>query len=326
MKVFVTGATGFVGRNFLEWLLRNQPHVSVTCLVRDVHKAQAQWPTLPHNVQWLAGDLLEPDSYRAALSGVNAVFHAAALVSLKNGPEFYRMNTEATRNLVAALGEGKDLQRLVFVSSISAVDRPMHEPAVDLLDEDFAPHPNTDYGKSKLLAEEVVSYSGLPYTILRPAYIYGPHPRLNSSMDRLIRDISAQTPYTRFPFPGQASGIHAQDLAAMMWLAARHPQAENEAFFVSNPQPIPIVEAFAHIASALNVPYRPLERAPEHIRRAQHRWYHRQPDHLVLRILFENFFACNPAKWYRATGFQPTFDYSAGLNDTVRWYQAHGLI
>lgn len=326
MNVFITGATGFVGRNLLDWLLRHQPDVSITCLVRDLPKAQSQWPTPPENLRWVQGDLLEPDSYRDALQGVNRVFHTAALVSLKNGPAFYRMNTEATRHLVTALGEAGDLQRFVFVSSISAIDRPMDMPANTPLNEDSDPHPNTDYGKSKLLAEEVVAYSGLPYTILRPAYIYGPHPRLQSSMDRLIRDIHNQVPYTRFPFPGRASGIHAQDLAAMMWLAAQHPQAANQSFFVSNPQPIRVADAMAHLAEALGMPYQPLQRTLSHIQKAQRLWYRRQPDSLVLRILFEDFFACDPSRWYQQTGFQPQYDNRAGLTETIRWYQTHGLL
>lgn len=326
MKIFLTGGTGFVGRNFLEWLGYHQPDAEIICLVRDLKKVQAQQSQGPKTTQWIQGDLLEPDTYQHALQEVQAVFHAAALVSLKNGPEFYRLNTEATRKLIIALGQAEALQRLVFISSISAIDRPLDIPATTPLDETSDPHPNTDYGKSKLLAEEVVAYSGLPYTILRPAYIYGPHPRQNSSMDRLVRHIIARQPYTRIPFPGHASGLHVEDLAAMMWLAAQHPQTLSETFFVSNPTPIRIAEAFAHVANALKVPFQAKSSSPEILHRAQRLWYRQQPDNPLLRILFEDAFACNPAKWYHMTGFQPRYDYQSGIEATIQWYRSHALI
>ena len=147
--------------------------------------------------------------------------------------------------------------------SISAIDRPPRESAIKPLTEETIPHPNTDYGKSKLLAEETLIQSGLPYTILRPSYIYGPHPRVGSSMDRLIRDVRDQRSYTRIPFPGRASEIHAGDLARLIWLCTGHAGAENEVFFAANPEPVVIGDVFPAVAEALGVPYkaRPVDAA-----------------------------------------------------------------
>lgn len=323
MRIFVTGATGFVGRNFLIWLLEHVPDVEMTCLVRDLNKAKAQWPQQPPNIHWLAGDLLEPSRYQAAIRQADWVFHLAALVSLKNGPEFYRMNTDATRCLVNTLAGNSMMKRLVFLSSISAVDRPFSQPAIGPLKEESLPHPNTDYGKSKLQAEEMISRSGLPYTILRPPYILGPHARPNSSMDRLIRDMLAGASYLRFPFPGRASAIAVDDLSDMLWLAGQHPHAENETFFVANPEPLRVADAVADLAQALQVPFQPLHLSPNQIERYRRRWYTTQPNHLVLRILFEDFFYCSADKWIRLTGHRPQYGYQAGLERMIDWYRAY---
>ena len=330
MKVFLTGATGFVGRNFLDWLVRHEPDTQIDCLVRDPQKAQAQWQNMPQNINkrinWIAGDLLQPETYRSQLKQAERVVHAAALVSLRNGPEFYRMNTYATQNLLNALSGSDKLQRLVFVGSISAIDRPMDQPAIGPLTEESPPHPNTDYGKSKLMAEELVVKSGLPFAILRPAYIYGPFPRINSSMDRLIHHMTAGKSYTRFPFPGRASEVYAEDLAEMIWLATHHPNVENESFFVSNPTPVRVADAYAALAKAVGAEFKPLDLSDAELARYRSLWYRQQPDNLLLRILFEDFFACAPDKWYRLTGYRPTFGFKEGLAKTAHWYRQQGML
>jgi nucleoside-diphosphate-sugar epimerase len=326
MNIFITGATGFVGRNFLEWLVYNRPEAQITCIVRDVKKAQGQWPELPANVQWLAGDLLEPQTYQSAIQKAAVVFHIAALVSLKNGPEFYRMNTEATQCLLDSLAGSQHLQRLVCLGSISAIDRPMGRPVNSPLTEESPAHPNTDYGKSKWRAEQAVIASGIPYAILRPAYIYGPYPRPNSSIDRLIRDMQAGADYLTFPYPGRVSGIYVRDLAEIIWLAGRHPRAENQAFFVSNSEPVRIADALADLAEALRVPYQPRMVSDTKMARYRRSLYHRQPDNLLLRILFEDYFYCSPKKWIQATGHHPACSYQAGIERTIDWYRRHGLL
>lgn len=326
MSIFLTGATGFVGRNFLHWLLKNEPETRICCLVRDREKAESQWGGTPKNVHWVVGDLLEASTYQKALQEAERVVHAAALVSLKNGPEFYRMNTDTTRILLSVLKNSVRLQRLVFVSSISAVDRPMTQTAIGPLDEETPPQPNTDYGKSKRLAEECVVESGVPYTILRPSYIYGAYPRPNSSMDRLIRHIAAGEHYTRFTFPGRASEIYAEDLAEIIWLATYHPQTENNIFFVSNPEPVTIASAFTDLASVLGVSRQPIPLSSEGLKRFQQLLYRKHPDHLILRILFEDFFYCSSEKWYRLTGYKPRFGYQEGMRRTVHRYRELGLL
>lgn len=326
MRLFLTGATGFVGRNYLEWVLRHQPEVAVTALVRDPQKAAAQWPDSPHRLRWQAGDLLQPDTYRDALLQADVAVHAAALVSLRNGPEFYAQNTTATRQLLSVLAESNRLRRLVYVGSISAIDRPPHELAVGPLTEDSPPHPNTDYGRSKWQAEEAVRGSGLPFTIMRPAYIYGPHPRLNSSMDRLVKHVMAGEHYTRYPFSGRASAIYAEDLAEMLGVAGQHPATLNRDFFICDPEPVHTGQVFGEVARALGVPFQPLERSPGQIAETHRRLLARQPENLILRILFEDYFYCSPARWYKLTGTRPRYGYPEGLARTVAWMRRHGLL
>lgn len=326
MAVFITGATGFLGRNLLAYLVARHPERQIICLVRDLEKAKSQWPESCNNVNWLPGDLLAPDTYRKEINQAELVFHVAALVSLKNGPEFYTQNTETTRHLLEALRFSQHLQRLVFVSSISAVDRPWELPATELLTEASPLRPNTDYGQSKLQAERLIQESGLPYTIMIPAYIYGPYPRPNSSMERLIRDMVAGKGYTRFPFPGEASAIHVADLAIALWLAASHQDTLNERFFIANPEPIRIQDAYALLAEALGLSFTFHPVDSKSLSRYENRWRTAQPDSLILRILFERYFACSAAKWYQTTRYQPRYTLGEGIDLTVNWYREQGFL
>ena len=116
-RAFVTGATGFVGRNLVEKLLPSE--WDVTALVRDPQSAPT---TLPKNIRTVAGDVTDRDSVIAAMpSEVDAVFHIAGdtnLWSANNGKQT-RVNVDGSRNVVdAALA--KRAKKLVATSSTAA--------------------------------------------------------------------------------------------------------------------------------------------------------------------------------------------------------------
>ncbi|WP_303675226.1 NAD-dependent epimerase/dehydratase family protein [Vampirovibrio chlorellavorus] len=317
MTIFVTGSTGFVGRNLLEYLVKTQPQQQFVCLVRDLAKARAQWAQQPPNIRWLVGDLLRPDTYREALQSAELVFHVAALVGLRDGDAFFTQNTEATRQLVYTLTASNRLRRLVFVSSISATDRYPGSPATDCMTEAFPSQPQTDYGRSKLQAEQRIMASGLPYTIMAPAYIYGPHLRAGASTERLINDLKAGKRYTRFPFPGAVSAIHVEDLSEALWIAATHPNTLNERFLISHPQPVSIVEALATLADCLGLHHTFTPSPNSNLERYRRKKPAPGGNAILRRILWEHYFACSPAKWYRATGHQPAIAFSDGVRKTL---------
>ncbi len=314
----MTGGTGFVGRNTVEFLLNNLPDLELTCLVRHPDKAAF----MQDRVKQVHGDLLRPETYKSAVETADIILHMASLVSLKNGLEFYVQNTEATKALLRMAFFSKNLQRFVYTGSIAAIDRPPHLPVSGPLTESSLPHPNTDYGKSKLQAMDAVVHSGLPYTVLTPAYIYGPHPRVNSSMDRLIKDVAAGKPYTRIPFPGRASYIYVENLADLIWQAALNPAARNEVFFASEQEPIQVGEAFQQAAKALGVDYSP--RTISDMGRFRSFLYHRDPNNPLLQILFEDYFYCSSEKVHQILNYRPRFGMMEGVEKTLQWYRKQG--
>ena len=148
--VFVTGATGYVGRFLVRRLVEASLRVRCLALPGDTIEPLAVLP-----VEVVRGDVTRLETLLAHGDGVGAIVHAAAAM-LPNPPDLVeRVNVEGTRN-VLAFAKRSGVKRFVYLSAVSAV---------------YAR--KNSYGRSKVEAERLVRESGLRYTILRPTMIYG---------------------------------------------------------------------------------------------------------------------------------------------------------
>ena len=166
MKVFVTGATGFIGGNLTRELLRQG--YQVRALVR---KGTDRKAIAGLNVELAEGDLLDAKSLEDALSGCEALFHVAALYGFwaANPRLFYDTNVRGTENIMRAARKN-NIKKIVYTSSESVVGVAKHsigdESGRGCLDQ--IP---SDYKKSKFLAEEAAAKmcsDGLPVVIVNP--------------------------------------------------------------------------------------------------------------------------------------------------------------
>jgi NADH dehydrogenase len=160
--VLVTGGTGFVGR-----------HVVRRLEGRPVRAMARRAPAgLPAGVEVVPADLTKPDTLPAALAGVEAVVHAAALTA--NVKEPYRgayddVNRRGTENLVAAAGEA-GVRRLVVMSGLGT-----------------RPAPPGTYMATRWGLEEAVRASGIPFVILQPSVLFGDGAEFVAALTRLVR-------------------------------------------------------------------------------------------------------------------------------------------
>lgn len=167
----VTGATGFIGGRLVGALLKaGEP---VRALVRDPDRARR---LLDPRVELCTGDLTQPATLAAAVSGCARVYHAAAVVSF-SGPRarFEQVNVAGTRHLLAAC-RAAGVRRLLHVSSVAAAG-PATTPRV----EDDLPAPQSDaYAQTKALQEQAVlaaGRAGLDVVVVRPSMVFGPGDR-----------------------------------------------------------------------------------------------------------------------------------------------------
>lgn len=210
MKVLVTGATGFVGSNVAAALAARGDQVRV--LRRATSRLNALEGVC---VEYVVGDILDPDSLATAVRGCEVVFHVAATAQYwRSGKEtIYRVNVEGTRNVMqAALAAG--VERIVHTSSVAALGYP---PRGTMADESQTFPPELSwwpYGHSKHLAELEVrkaAAQGLPAVIVNPTIVIGPRD-VNFVSGSLIRaSVKGQL---RIVPPGGSNVVHSDDVVA----------------------------------------------------------------------------------------------------------------
>jgi len=302
MRVLVTGASGFVGRALVEDLAA-QGH-----RVRAAMRQPAD--IFSRTVEVVAvSDLARPLEWRTLLSDINAVVHLAGIAHITSGiaDDLYdRVNRAATAALAAAAARDR-IERLVFVSSIRA----QVGPACDHpLTEADPPHPVDAYGRSKLAAENAIRAAQLPFTILRPALIYGPG--VKGNLADLIRIARSPWPLPLGALRNRRSLLARGNLVAAIHLALVAPAMVNETYVVADPEPLAVAEIVAALRAGLGrgprlVPMPPslLALALRATGRAQ-LWDRIGGDCII-----------NPTKLL-AAGWRPTTDTRAGLAATAQ--------
>lgn len=171
MNIFITGATGFVGRHLVDILVRKGHRVY--CLVRNVEKARS---LLGNNIELIEGTLSDDSRLiLAKIPNIEGVCHLAGCISGSSKKEFFKVNTAGTQKLLDNLRSFIGLRRFIYLSSLAVVGRSYRE----VITEQIHCRPFSLYGKSKLLAEEVVhkfydEFPSVGFFILRAPVIYGP--------------------------------------------------------------------------------------------------------------------------------------------------------
>lgn len=216
MKVFVTGAAGFV-MGAVARALRARGD-TVVALVRDPQRASA---LAEIGCELVRGDLSDASAIGAALSGCDAAIHGAAIdeigVSRRRRDEMLETNVRGTERVLATMREAR-VGKVVYVSTIAAFGNTRGR----IVDETHRHDGRytSAYDETKHRAHEIaVRYQeqGLPLVIVQPGQVYGPGD--HSAVGRGMREVaSGRSRVMIFPELG-LNMVHVDDVAGGVLLA-----------------------------------------------------------------------------------------------------------
>jgi len=170
MKIFITGATGFLGNEVLT-ALHKRDH-ELTALARSPEKTR-----FAAEVKVVPGAIENLDAYRDALKGQDIFVNIAALVKMwvRNRKQFDQVNVAAVENAIRYSADA-GVSKFVHISSFIALG-PSNGKPVSEADPRRTDHFHNDYERTKYLGDQVArkfQSEGYPVKILYPGVIYGP--------------------------------------------------------------------------------------------------------------------------------------------------------
>jgi nucleoside-diphosphate-sugar epimerase len=315
MNIFITGGTGFIGKN-LARKLASEGH-RVFLLARNKKKPES----LPNElIIPVHGDLHNSESYKKVFEeSIDVVYHLAAIPGQKWGfsaDDYHKSNVLATRDLLEAC-HGK-IKKFIFCSSINARDCQKKD----------------EYGKSKRLAENLVknfASDSLKTMIIRPVVVYGPEDK-NGMMLKMIRMIKQK----KFFLVGSGNGflplIFIDDLVEIFSrlkddsavpkgtiLEACHPDIKNISQIAEK-----IAKKIGVKLPSVRIP-KTLARSSAFVLELAGKISGREPLLTRHRIDILTKSTCpgneRPEKYI---GFSPQTDFEKGIQKTINWYKENG--
>ena len=326
MRALVTGATGFTGGHLARALASTGQQVRA--LVRDPSRAGDLGVS---GIELAAGDLREASAIARAMSGVDVVYHIAAIYRQAGVPrETYRaVNATAVGQIIEA-AKAAGARRVVHCSTVGVHGDVEHPPA----NEDAPLKPGDVYQETKLEGEEIARATGarvgIEVTIARPTGIYGPGDR---RLLKLFRGVARR----RFPILGRGEIYYhltyIDDLVDGLRLCGEHPAAANRTYILAGGEVTTLNELVALVARVAGVPPPRLHlpvwpfwiagAACEALCRPfgiEPPIYRRRVDFYTKSRAFDI------TRARREIGYAPRVALADGIKRTLDWYREHGWI
>jgi uncharacterized protein YbjT (DUF2867 family) len=226
--ILITGGTGFIGKALIRHLVEGGYRV------RTLIRPSVGSPNLPRGVpvEVAVSGLNDERGLRAAMVGVDTVYHLAGAERLGARGNLLEVDIRGSQAVASAAVEA-GVKRMFYLSHLGA-DRASAYPVL----------------KAKAIAEEHIRRSGLDFTIIRSAMVYGPGDGFTTGMARVIQSI---------PFflllPGDGSvllqPIWIEDLVACLAWSLDYEHTRNRTFEIGGPEHLPLNYISENLIEAL---------------------------------------------------------------------------
>lgn len=328
MKVLVTGATGFVGSHIADQLLERD--FEVRAIARKT--SNLRWIE-NKRIDIVYSSLSDMDSLISAVKGVDIIIHSAGLTAARNLDGYIKGNKQGTLNLLEATQKyNPEIKRFLFVSSLTAVGP--SKSASEPVDEKTKCNPITSYGKSKMLAEEVVAnfMNEIPVTIVRPPAVYGPRDTATFDIFKTINmGLAAMIGFDK----KLVSLIHVSDLARGIIDASLSEKSIGETYFISSEKFYEWEILNSYMAEGIGKEKYMNLRLPHFliktlagISEVTGRFSSKLPVFNLDkgRDFVQSYWTCSIEKAKRDLGFREEIDIKDGLISTGKWYKDEGWL
>ena len=215
LRIAVAGGSGFVGG-----AIARELHMRGERVIVLSHRPQPAAADLPDDVETRSADVTDPSSLEGALDGVDALvislaFPNSPMESPRLGHTFEAVDAEGTERLVAA-AVAKGVRRIVYVSGAGA-----------------APDSPRSWFRAKWRAETAVRASAVPYTIIRPTWVYGPR---DVALNRFL-GFAKWLPFVPLTGDGRQplAPVFIDDVARLAADAVRDEAALDQIFEIGGP-------------------------------------------------------------------------------------------
>ncbi len=249
MRIFVSGALGFIGSHFISSALAEGHEIAGLYRSAEGDKANLLRAFSAQGARLERGDLLEPDTYAHLLEGVDCVCHFAAAFkgSGHSDADFERINVAGTQYLLEESTKA-GVRRFVLCSTAGIYGQHLS----GITDETAQPKPWNGYERSKHAAEiavrEHAAKHGMEHVILRPAVVYGP------GDDRLLK-LFRSAAKGRFPLFGPGNGrrhmVYVSDVVAAFLLACTTKGAANQDMIIAGPSAVKLRDLLEVLAGVV---------------------------------------------------------------------------
>lgn len=245
MKIFMTGASGFLGRSITSHLLKQNHCISALLLEDDQLEEK-------DGLDIVRGNITCSDSLQGLMVGHDAVIHLAGAVGYgQSWSNCIKLNTEGTINVVnEAIHSG--VRRFIQMSSISVYGR-----KADVVVTENSPKVKIGdpYGDTKIDAENYLlekQKKGLiDLTLIRPTMIYGPGDRL--FLPKVIENLKSGNARIIGSGKNNVDLIHVDDVAEFVSLVLSNKGSIGQAYNLSNNKPVTWIEFLSLISEELKL-------------------------------------------------------------------------